>query len=40
MTVSKTMRILTIYCLFRDCEEVEIREITDHIWRTGAMESG
>lgn len=31
MTVDKTKRILTIYCLFNDCEEVEYREITDYI---------
>lgn len=31
MTVDKTMRILTIYCLFHDCAEVELREITEHI---------
>ena len=31
MTVNKTMRILTIYCLFYDCAEVELRAITNHI---------
>ena len=31
MDISKTLRILTTYCLFHDCEEVELREITDHI---------
>ena len=29
--VDKTMRILTTYCLFRDCSEVEFRAITDWI---------
>lgn len=31
MDINKTMRILTIYCLFHDCEEVEYRAITNHI---------
>lgn len=31
MKIDKTMRLLTIFCLFNDCEEVELREITDYM---------
>ena len=31
MDISKTLRILTVYCLFHGCEEVEYRAITDYI---------